>query len=202
VGATGQIGMFKLVGESSVAAGVRRIEALTGDAARQYVEEKMALAEEVAALLNHPKDLLKAVSQLMAERDALLKKMEAAEVSRKNQLKAELLKSVSASDGINRIIARVEVGQADTLRQLCFEIREQVENLFMVLAADVEGKPQLAVMISDALVTSRNLNAGQLARELGKEIKGGGGGQPFFATAGGQDSSGLDAVVAKAAGLV
>ena len=202
VGATGQIGMFKLVGESSVAAGVRRIEALTGDAARQYVEEKMALVEEVAALLNHPKDLLKAVSQLMAERDALLKKMEAAEVSRKNQLKAELLKSVSASDGINRIIARVEVGQADTLRQLCFEIREQVENLFMVLAADVEGKPQLAVMISDALVTSRNLNAGQLARELGKEIKGGGGGQPFFATAGGQDSSGLDAVVAKAAGLV
>jgi len=198
VGATGQIGMFKLVGESSVAAGVRRIEALTGDAARTYVEEKMALAEEVSALLNHPKDLLKAVSQLITERDALQKKLEAAEVSRKNQLKAELLTSVSASDGVNRIFARVEVGQADTLRQLCFEIREQVENLFMVLAAEVEGKPQLAVMISDSLVASKNLNAGQIARELGKEIKGGGGGQPFFATAGGQDVSGLDAVVAKA----
>ena len=158
----------------------------------------MARAEEVSALLNHPKDLLKAVSQLITERDALQKKLEAAEVSRKNQLKAELLTSVSASDGVNRIIARVEVGQADTLRQLCFEIREQVENLFMVLAAEVDGKPQLAVMISDALVASQNLNAGQIARELGKEIKGGGGGQPFFATAGGQDSSGLASVVAQA----
>jgi len=198
VGATGQIGMFKLVGESSVAAGVRRIEALTGDAARKYVEEKMALAEEVSALLNHPKDLLKAVSQLMAERDALQRKLEAAELSRKNQLKAELLNSVSVSGEINRIIARVEVGQADTLRQLCFEIREQVENLFMVLAAEVDGKPQLAVMISDNLVAEKSMNASNIARELGKEIKGGGGGQPFFATAGGQDLTGLDRVVEKA----
>jgi alanyl-tRNA synthetase len=201
VGATGQIGMFKLVAESSVAAGVRRIEALTGDAARQYIEEKMAIAEEISALLNHPKDLVKAVSQLIAEKDALQKKLEAAELSKKNQLKAELLKSVSKSGEINRVIARVEVGQADTLRQLCFEIREQVENLFMVLAAEVEGKPQIAVMISDNLVAEKGLNAGQIARELGKEIKGGGGGQPFFATAGGQDLTGLDRVVEKAMSL-
>ncbi len=198
VGATGQIGMFKLTAESSVAAGVRRIEALTGDAARQFVEEKMQLAEEVSALLNHPKDLLKAVSQLIAERDAMQKKLDAAELSRKNQLKVELLKSVQKTEDINRIIARVEVGQADTLRQLGFEIREQVENLFMVLAAEVDGKPQIAVMISDALVAEKGMNASQIARDLGKEIKGGGGGQPFFATAGGQDISGLDKVIEKA----
>jgi alanyl-tRNA synthetase len=198
VGATGQIGMFKLVAESSVAAGVRRIEALTGDAARQYIEEKMAIAEEISGLLNHPKDLVKAVSQLIAEKDVLQKKLEAAELSRKNQLKAELLKSVSKSGEINRVIARVEVGQADTLRQLCFEIREQVENLFMVLAAEVEGKPQIAVMISDNLVAEKGMNASNIARELGKEIKGGGGGQPFFATAGGQDLTGLERVVTNA----
>jgi alanyl-tRNA synthetase len=198
VGATGQIGMFKLVAESSVAAGVRRVEALTGDAARQYIEEKMAIAEEISGLLNHPKDLVKAVSQLIAEKDVLQKKLEAAELSRKNQLKAELLKSVSKSGEINRVIARVEVGQADTLRQLCFEIREQVENLFMVLAAEVEGKPQIAVMISDNLVAEKGMNASNIARELGKEIKGGGGGQPFFATAGGQDLTGLERVVTNA----
>jgi len=149
-------------------------------------------------LLNHPKDLVKAVSQLIAEKDVLQKKLEAAELSRKNQLKAELLKSVSKSGEINRVIARVEVGQADTLRQLCFEIREQVENLFMVLAAEVEGKPQIAVMISDNLVAEKGMNASNIARELGKEIKGGGGGQPFFATAGGQDLTGLERVVTNA----
>ena len=166
------------------------------------MEEKMALAEEVSALLNYPKDLVKAVSQLIAEKDALQKKLEAAELSRKNQLKAELLKSVSKSGEINQVIARVEVGQADTLRQLCFEIREQLENLFMVLAAEVDGKPQIAVMISDNLVSEKSMNASNIARELGKEIKGGGGGQPFFATAGGQDLTGLDAVVTKAQALI
>jgi alanyl-tRNA synthetase len=201
VGTTGQIGLFKLTAESSVAAGVRRIEALTGEAAQRLLEEKLMQNEEISALLNHPKDVVKALTQLLAERDAMQKKLEAAELTRKNQLKARLLQSVEARDGVNRILARVETAEADTLRQLCFEIREQVENLFMVLAADVSGKPQIAVMISDALVASRNLNAGQLARELGKEIKGGGGGQPFFATAGGQDLSGLDRVLEKAAGL-
>ena len=99
---------------------------------------------------------------------------------------------------MNRIFAKVSVGNADTLRQLCFEIREQVSDLFMVLAGDVEGKSQIAVMISDNLVTEKSMNASNIARELGKEIKGGGGGQPFFATAGGQDISGLDRVVEKA----
>jgi alanyl-tRNA synthetase len=198
VGSTGQIGWFKLTSESSVAAGVRRIEALTGDAARNFVEEKLAAAEQVSTLLNNPKDLVKAVSNLVEERDALLKKLEIAETNRKNQLKEELLSAVKSGNGMNRIFAKVSVGNADTLRQLCFEIREQVSDLFMVLAGDVEGKPQIAVMISDNLVAEKSMNASNIARELGKEIKGGGGGQPFFATAGGQDITGLDAVVTKA----
>ena len=201
VGSTGQIGWFKLTAESSVAAGVRRIEALTGDAARNFVEEKLAAAEQVSMLLNNPKDLVKAVSNLVEERDALLKKLELAETNLKNQLKEELLSAVNSENGINCIFAKVSVGNADTLRQLCFEIREQLSDLFMVLAGDVEGKPQIAVMVSDNLVAEKSMNASNIARELGKEIKGGGGGQPFFATAGGQDISGLDRVIEKARAL-
>jgi alanyl-tRNA synthetase len=195
---TGEIGWFKLVSESSVAAGVRRIEALTGQGAQAYVDEKLKALHQINENLNHPKDVVKSVASLLAERDTLLKKVEQAENERKNRIKKDLISGVIPDNGISKIIARVEVGQAETLRQLCFETREEIPDLFMVLAANVEGKPQLAVMISDNLVAEKNLNASQIARELAKEIKGGGGGQPFFATAGGQDLSGLDQVITQA----
>jgi len=199
---TGEIGWFKLVSESSVAAGVRRIEALTGIEAQQFVEDKLTVIDQVSELLNHPKDISKAISTLLEEKDLLSKKVEAAENANKNQVKTSLINQMISKNGINQIVGKITVGNADTLRQLCFEIRENVTDLFMVLAADVEGKPQIAVMVSDNLVSSKNLNASQIARELGKEIKGGGGGQAFFATAGGQDLSGLDKVVEKALGMV
>jgi len=195
---TGEIGWFKLVSESSVAAGVRRIEALTGKGAQEFVEEKLSAIDQVSEILNHPKDLAKAITALLAEKEILSRKVEIAENDRKNSLKEELLKKIEVRDGISRIIAKVKTGNADTLRQLCFEIREQISDLFMVLAGDIDGKPQIAVMISDNLVASKNMNASTIARELGKEIKGGGGGQAFFATAGGQDITGLDQVVLKA----
>jgi len=198
VNRTGEIGWFKLVSESSVAAGVRRIEALTGTGAQQFVEEKLDMLNQVSELLNNPKDATKALAALVLEKEMLTKKVEAAELERKNKLKEELIRQIELREGISRIIVKVATDNAETLRQLCFEIREQVSRLFMVLAADVEGKPQIAVMISDSLVTDKNLNASQIARELGKEIKGGGGGQAFFATAGGQDLTGLDRVVKKA----
>ena len=91
---------------------------------------------------------------------------------------------------------------ADKLRQLAFEVKNQVDNLFMVLAADINGKPQIGIMISEELVESKGYHAGNMVRDLAKEIKGGGGGQPFFATAGGKDVTGLDNVVNKAKGLL
>jgi alanyl-tRNA synthetase len=198
---TGEIGWFKLVSESSVAAGVRRIEALTGQGAQAFVEEKLRTLNQIAENLNHPKDIVKSVTNLLAERESLLKKVEQAENDRKNQIKRNLIAGIKTENGISRIAARIEVGQAETLRQLCFETREEIPNLFMVLAANVEGKPQIAVMISDELVAGKNLNASQIARDLAKEIKGGGGGQAFFATAGGQDLNGLDRVVLQAQAL-
>lgn len=198
VKSTGEIGWFTLVSESSVAAGVRRIEALTGEGAQQYIEERLASANQVSEMLNHPKDLSKALGSLIAERDALAKKVEAAELERKNQLKDQLISQVASKNGAIQIIAEVKVGSADTLKQLAFELKDIFPNLFLVLAAEVEGKPQLAVMIGDQLIQNNGLNASNIARELAKEIKGGGGGQPFFATAGGSDVTGIGRLVEKA----
>ena len=95
------------------------------------------------------------------------------------------------------LVERVDVPSADALKQLAYDLKAKVDNLALVLGADINGKPQLAVMLPDSLIQDRKLNAGQVVKELAKNIKGGGGGQPFFATAGGSDSSGLDAALAQ-----
>jgi len=109
---------------------------------------------------------------------------------------------VETTDGINVIFEKVSLPNADALKTIAFELKNQVENLFMVLAGDIDGKPQIAVVVSDNLVKERNLHAGNIVRELAKEIKGGGGGQPFYATAGGKDISGLGKVIEKAKEIV
>ncbi len=199
---TGEIGWFKLVSESSVAAGVRRIEALTGDGAQKFVDQKLETVDQISEILNNPKDLTKAIQALLAEKDSLAKKVEEAELERKQQVKLELISKAIQQNGTTQIISEVKVGSADTLKQLAFELKEQYADLFLVLAASVEGKPQLAVMIGDEILASKGLNASNIARELAKEIKGGGGGQPFFATAGGSDVSGIGNLVEKAKGLI
>jgi alanyl-tRNA synthetase len=103
---------------------------------------------------------------------------------------------------VNAIIEKVNLPNADALKKLSFELRNEVKDLFMVLAADINGKPQIAIMISENLVSKNDLHAGTLIRELAREIKGGGGGQPFFATAGGKDLNGLDAVIEKTRQMV
>lgn len=198
VKATGDIGMFKITSEGAVAAGVRRIEALTGPKAFTYVQEQEQLMKEVKDLLKSPKDLTKAVSSLLEEQKKLSKEIEALHAKQSGQVKEGLVKQVKELNGTSAIIAKIAVPNADALKKLSFELKNEIDNLFAVLAADVAGKPQIAVVISEALVSGKNLNAGQLVRELAREIKGGGGGQPFFATAGGKDLGGLDAVVSKA----
>ncbi|BDD08819.1 alanine--tRNA ligase [Fulvitalea axinellae] len=200
--ATGQIGSIKIVSESSVAAGVRRIEAVTGIEAEKFNVKQNAILEEIKALLKNPKDIVKATQQLVEEKAKLSKEIERMNLEKVGALKQTLLNGITDKDGVNQIIAKVAVPSADALKKLAFEIKNEVENVFMVLAVDVAGKPQVAVVVADNLVKDKGLNAGQIVRELAKEIKGGGGGQPFFATAGGKDLSGLDNVVAKAEGLL
>ncbi len=201
VPATGNIGYFKIIAESSVAAGVRRIEAITAEAAEAYVDEQLALIEELKEVLKQPKDLKKAIENLVNERSQLSKAVESLQTKEAASLKENLLGKVESVNGVNVIIDKVKMPNADALKKLAFEIRNEQENIFLVLAADVNGKPQISVIFSDNLVKDYNLNAGTLVRELAKEIKGGGGGQPFFATAGGSDLSGLDKVVEKAKAL-
>lgn len=198
VRATGDIGMFKITSEGAVAAGVRRIEALTGPMAFAYVQEQEKLMKEVKDLLKNPKDLTKAVSSLLEEQKKLSKEIEGLHAKQSGQVKEGLLQQVKEQNGVSAIIAKIAVPNADALKKLSFELKNEVDSLFAVLAADVAGKPQIAVVVSETLVSGKSLNAGQLVRELAREIKGGGGGQPFFATAGGKDLGGLDAVVSKA----
>jgi alanyl-tRNA synthetase len=202
VQATGQIGFFKIISESSVAAGVRRIEALTGSKAYSYVQEQFKLINELKELLKSPRELKKSVEALVEERNKLNKEIESFQLQQAQAIKKELLSKVTAVDGVSLIAEKVELSSADAVKQIAFELKSQVDNLFLVLAAAIDGKPQITVMIADNLVQEKGLNAGSIVRELAKEIQGGGGGQPFYATAGGKDIGGLDRVVAKAASYV
>lgn len=112
-------------------------------------------------------------------------------------MKNQLLEKIEVVNGHSRLIEKVDVPSADALKQLAYDLKAKVDNLAVVLGADINGKPQLAVMLPDSLIQGKNLNAGQVVKELAKNIKGGGGGQPFFATAGGSDVSGLDAALAQ-----
>lgn len=202
VKATGQIGYFKIVSEGAVAAGVRRIEAITADKAEQLIDEQAALLSELKELLKQPKDLRKAVENLLEEKAQLSRQIEAFHQQEVQAIKSQLLAKVQQSNGIAVIAEKVNLPSADSLKQVAYELKAKIENLFLVLAANIDGKPQIAVMISDNLVKEKNLHAGNIVKELAKEIKGGGGGQPFFATAGGTDVSGLDKVIEKGRSLL
>ncbi len=202
VKATGQIGFFKIVSESAVAAGVRRIEAITGIAAELYINEQSKLVNQLKELLKNPKDIGKSIESLIDENARLKKEIEKAVLEKSSGLKNELAEKAEVINGINFIAQKVQLPNADAIKNLAYQLKDIVPNLFTVLAADIDGKPSLTVMIAENLVKEKNLNAGAIVRELAKEIKGGGGGQPFFATAGGSDVSGLDKALEKAKSFI
>ena len=197
VAATGHIGLFKIISESSVASGVRRIEALTAEGAETFVSDKISTLEGISDLLKHPKDTRKAVESLLKERGEFQKQLEKLQHQQTQDVKARLLQEIKPIGEINSLVTNISLPNSDALKGLSFELRNQVENLIAVLAADIQGKPQIAVVIGDNLVKERNWDAGAMVRELAVLIKGGGGGQTFYATAGGKDLSGLPNVVSK-----
>ncbi|WP_194775958.1 alanine--tRNA ligase [Pararhodonellum marinum] len=198
VPSTGKIGWFKIISEGSIASGVRRIEAYTAKAAEEYIHDKLAIIRELQDLLKNPKDIKRSLESLLLERNEMKKTIESLHLEKAGSLKEELIKQIITIDGVNRIIALVKLPSAEALKKLAFEIKNEVDNVLMVLAADIEGKPQIAVIVSDQLIQSKQINAGQVVRELAKEIEGGGGGQPFYATAGGKKIEGLRNVIEKA----
>lgn len=198
VSATGVIGLFKIISEGSISAGVRRIEAISASAAEKYVNGQMTLVKEIQDLLKHPKDLKRSIESLIQERNELKKEIQSLEHQKAGELKHTLIKMAESRNGVNLIISQIELPSAEALKKLAFELRNEVDQLVAVLAASIEGKPQIAVIIDEELVSSKGFNAGNMVRELAKEIQGGGGGQPFFATAGGKNMDGLPKVIEKA----
>ncbi|MGM0581108.1 MAG: alanine--tRNA ligase [Bacteroidota bacterium] len=198
VPATGNIGQFKITTETSVAAGIRRIEAVTGEKAEEYHLNQEAILKQVNALLKSPKDLAQAVEQLMKEKNELQKSLEKEQSKQAGQLKDELIKNAEKQNDITVIISEITLPNADALKKLSFELKNEVDSLFAVLACNVDGKPQISVVVSENLVEAKDLNAGKIIRDLAKNIQGGGGGQAFFATAGGKKLEGLPDVVSQA----
>lgn len=201
VPATGVIGLFKIVSEGSISAGVRRIEAITAQAAEDFVNQQINLVKEIQEMLKSPKDIKKSLEALLQERNELRKEIESLHLQQAGALKEELIKKAESFHGVNLILAEIKLPSADALKKLAFELKNEVDDVLAVLAAEIDGKPQIAVVINEDLVSSKGLNAGNAVRELAKEIQGGGGGQPFFATAGGKNLAGLPNVLAKAKGL-
>jgi alanyl-tRNA synthetase len=199
---TGSIGLLKITSESSVAAGVRRIEAVTSEGAQEFVNQSLAMLGEVKSLLKNPKDLAASVQSLIEEKHLLEKKLEVINIERANLIKEDLVQKAVKQNGITLINEKVTVPSADALKNIAYALRNQFEDLVMVLAADVEGKPNVAVMLGEKIEASKKYHAGNMVKELAKEIDGGGGGQPFYATAGGKNLGGLEIVNEKAKGLI
>ncbi len=198
---TGKIGLFKFISEGSVAAGVRRVEAITGGKALSVIGEQLSISNQLKEILRNT-DLIKAVENLLAEKATLQKKVEALENEKLQELKNELAKTAVTINGVNVITAKVSVPSADALKQLCFDLKNKVERFYGVIGAEFGGKPQIAVIIDEEVMKEKNLHAGNIVKELAKEMKGGGGGQPYFATAGGSDASGLERAIEKGKSFV
>lgn len=202
VPATGQIGFFKIISEGAIAAGVRRIEAITGIKAEEYVYGLVDTIGNIKQALGNPSNILQSVEKLHNENEALKKDIATFQQEQLKNLKQELKGKAQQQSGISIIGEVVSVGSADALKDLAYQLRNEVQDLFLVLGAEVNGKALLTVMLSDSLIEKHQLNASNIVRDAAKEIQGGGGGQPFYATAGGKKPEGLKSAVEKALGNI
>jgi alanyl-tRNA synthetase len=196
VGSTGEIGFFKIKQETAVAAGVRRLEAISGKAAELYLEEQLAVLRTIRETLKNPKDLKKAVEGLSAENSELNKKIESQEAKLLQGLKKELLQKVKHVNGMEFIGEVVEAGSADSLKKLCLDLKNECKNYVIVLAANIDGKASVAILLDEQIALSKNLDASKIVKDMVVPlIKGGGGGQKTLATAGGQNVHNLPQVI-------
>ncbi len=203
VGATGQLGYFKIKSEAAVAAGVRRVEAISGQAAEAYINGKLQMIADINAQLRNPKDPVKAIEKLQEEKSQLEKHIEALEARQLVGIRNELLTKDEIINQISFIGQKVTVSSADALKKLCMDLKAHLNDHVIVLCANIDGKAFVAVGVDDKVHAARGLDAGKIIKEqVAPLIKGGGGGQKSLATAGGQDVSGLASVIDKVRGLL
>ena len=203
VGSTGELGIFKIKQETAVGAGVRRIEAVSGKAAEEYINRQFDLIRVIRDTLKNPKDINKAIENLVIENGELRKQLEKFEMQNLFSVKKDLLQKVVKINGTNFIGEIVNVSNAEALKKICFALKTELKDYVVVLAADIDGKPNVAVMLDDSLATAKNWEAPKIIKEhIAPLIKGGGGGQKTLATAGGQDASQLKEVIEKVKSLL
>ena len=203
VGYTGQLGYFKIRHESAVAAGVRRVEAVSGKAAEDYINEHLHSLHNIHAALRNPKDALKAIEKLQEEKAQLEKRVESLEARQLVAIRNEVLTKDEIINQVTFVGDIVEVASADALKKLCFDVKHHLNDHVIVLGANIDGKPFVAVGVADSVVAAKGLDAGKIIKEhIAPLIKGGGGGQKTLATAGGQDAGGLKAAIEKVKGLL
>ncbi len=197
VPSTNDIWHFIITSESAVAAGIRRIEAITGDAAKQYFIDRSESFSEVQKALNNAQDPIKAVTSLQEQNDQLQKQVQQLLKDKAKNIKGDLKQEITTINGVNFLAKKVDL-DAGGMKDLAFELGGEQEDLFILFGANNDGKALLTCYISKELASERDLNAGKIVRELGKFIQGGGGGQPFFATAGGKNPEGISLALEKA----
>ena len=194
---TADIWHFKITSEGAVASGIRRIEAITNDAVKDFYFENNRAYFEMRDLLNKTKEPVKALQNLQDENANLKKQIEGLLKDKAKNIKGELKSELAEINGIQFLAKKLDL-DASGLKDVAFELGSQFENLFLLFATEQHGKALLSCYISKELVASKGLNAGLVVRELGRYIQGGGGGQPFFATAGGKNPAGIDEALEKA----
>jgi alanyl-tRNA synthetase len=198
---TGDIWHFKIVSEGAVASGIRRIEAITSDAVKDFYFENNRVYFEMRDLLNNAKEPVKALQSLQNENTTLKKQIEGLLKEKAKSIKGDLKSEIIEVNGINFLAKKLDL-DASGIKDVCFELGSQFDNLFLLFGAENDGKAILSCYISKELVASKDLNAGTVVRELGKHIQGGGGGQPFFATAGGKNPEGIGEALKAAEGYL
>ncbi len=201
VNATGEIGLFKIVSEGAVAAGIRRIEALSASGAREYVDQHLRTLDEIKQELKNPKDPILAIKNLKDENSELKKQIEELVREKAKGEKQEWIDNVEDKGDFKLIIQKTALDMG-AVKDLLFQIKNEKGDIAAIIGVDQGDKVQIAIAFSDDLAKAKGWHAGNMVREVAKEIKGGGGGQPFFATAGGSDPSGLDNAIEKAKTLL
>ncbi len=196
VSRTGNIGLFKVRGESSVAAGIRRIEAVTGEVAEDLLFEKVDMLDDLRGMLRNTKNVKRSLEELLLENSSLLGRVEEFQRHRIKEWKTILKDDLREINGMKVAMREVDVAQ-NAIKDMMFQLRSELENAVIIVASKSD-KITLSVAVTDDLVSAKKVHAGNLVREMAKEVKGGGGGQPFFATAGGKDPNGMEKAFAKA----
>jgi alanyl-tRNA synthetase len=199
VQSTGSIGIIKIISEGGIASGIRRIEAVTASKADEYINEKLFAAEEIAALLKSTGSIKESVEKLIAENNSLRKTIERYQAQSAGDALKVLEENAVIIKDIRFISGEIETDSADTLKAIAFEMRKGPDNIVAVIGSAIGGKANIVVMVSDYLVKEKNINAVNIIKEISGEINGGGGGQPFLASAGGKKPEGIKNAIKKAA---